>query len=87
MVIDRRWERLHSNGWRSIVKQNSENWFTGYAQPPTEVTPTPALQHADFAACREAAEQNVPPHACTCAGWREVLLPHELGHRQPPHGT
>ena len=72
MVIDRRWERLHLNGWRSIVTQNGENWFTGYAQPPTAVKPTPALQHSDFTACRDAAEDNVPPHDCRCPVWREV---------------
>jgi hypothetical protein len=84
MTIDRRWERLHSNGWRSIVTQNDENWFTGYAQPPTAVMPTPALQNHLFEACREAADSNIPQHTCVaCSPWREVLLPHELGHRHP----
>jgi hypothetical protein len=82
--IDRRWERLHSNGWRGIVIQNAENWYTGYAQPPSAIKPTAALQNPVFAACCDAADINVPHHACSCPDWREVFLPHELGHRHPP---
>jgi hypothetical protein len=81
--MDRRWERLHSNGWRGVVIQTAEDWYTGYAQPPGEPA-TPALQHQVFAACRDAADANVAAHPCSCPDWREVLLPHELGHRQPP---
>jgi hypothetical protein len=83
MNLDRRWERLHANGWRSVVVQKDENWYTGYALPPATFKATPALQHHLFAACREAAEEKIPSHKCTCPDWREVLLPHELGSRQP----
>jgi hypothetical protein len=83
MPIDRRWERLHANGWRSVVVQSDENWYTGYALPPATIEATAALQHHVFAACMEAAEEKVPSHTCTCPDWREVLLPHELGSRHP----
>jgi hypothetical protein len=73
--LDRRWERLHHNGWRGVVVQSHDDWCTAYAQPPGVAKPTPALQHRDFEHCQQSADQHVPAHQCACPPWREILLP------------
>lgn len=78
MPIDRRWERLHTNGWLAVVVQTHDDWYTAFAQPPGSTKPTPALQHHQLDICQRTADQHVPPHECCCPAWREILLPHEL---------
>jgi hypothetical protein len=80
-MIDRRWERLHVNGWRSVVVQGHPDWYTGFAEPPKGAAPTPAAQHHELDECQTAADASVAPHRCKCGDWREVFLPHVLGSR------
>ena len=75
----------HANGWRSVVVQSDENWYTGYALPTGDRGSDTRIAAPSVRRVPEAAEENVPTHRCTCPDWREVLLPHELGSRQPLH--
>ncbi len=77
-MIDRRWERVHRNGWRSVVVQNHDDSFIAFAELTSGTRPTPALQHSGLDAGQRAADDKVPAHECGCAPWREVHLPHDL---------
>ena len=80
---ERRWERQHTNGWRSIVVETHEQWYTGWAQPPGRTRSTPALQGTDLGKCQAAADDSVPAHNCRCPAWQEVGLPRRWPRKEP----
>ena len=73
LFTERRWERQHMIGWLCIVVESHAQWYTAWGQPPGRSQPTPALQGDDLAKCQDAAERQIPPHACDCPPWREIV--------------
>jgi hypothetical protein len=83
MFKERRWERTHTMGWRSIVVETHERWYTAWAQPPGRSRSTPALQSEDLAQCQQAADAGVPAHECFCEPWREIFPPRRWPRNHP----
>jgi hypothetical protein len=83
MFKERRWERHHTMGWRSVVVETHEGWYTAWAQPPGRSRSTPALQDDDLVRCQEAADARIPPHDCRCDPWREISPPRRWPRTQP----
>ena len=80
---ERRWERQHAIGWRCIVAETHEGWYTAWAQPPGQARPTPAFQGDDRARCQVTADEQVPAHPCRCPAWREIVRPRRWPRKQP----
>ena len=70
-------------GWRSIVVETHEKWYTAWAQPPGRFRSTPALQGDDLIKCQQAADSGVPAHECHCPPWQEISPPRRWPRSHP----